>query len=64
MSTEEIKKYHKLQEQNNEMYEALKEISKAKGTYSLDGYEHARNTIRDMQEIAVSLLKQIDDETN
>lgn len=28
MNTEEIKKYHKLQEQNNEMYEALKEIKK------------------------------------
>lgn len=42
-----------------ELLEALKEISKAKGTYSLDRLIHASNTIRDMVEIANNAIQKI-----
>ena len=43
----------------NEMEAALKEIAEAKGTYSMDRLEHATNTIRDMVEIANTILKDL-----
>jgi len=35
-----------------DMYEALKEIAKGEGRFSMDPLEHATNTIEDMVEIA------------
>ena len=40
--------------------EALAEISQGKGTFSRDHFEHARNTIADMKELAVRALGEID----
>jgi len=37
---------------NAEMLAALREIAEGRGRYSLDQFEHARNTIEDMKEIA------------
>lgn len=38
---------------------ALAEITEGKGRFSLDNYEHARNTIEDMKELAQEALKSI-----
>src|SRR5690348_1561026 len=37
--------------------EALQEISEAKGAFKRDPFEHAKSCIRDMQEIAIDVLK-------
>ena len=39
--------------------EALKEISEAKGAYSMDRLEHASNTVRDMSNLAKIALTKI-----
>jgi hypothetical protein len=39
--------------------EGLKEIIKGMGRYSQDQFEHARNTIEDMKELARQTLAQI-----
>jgi len=59
-SLEEAEANAKLISKAPEMYEALKEISEAKGTYALDRMTHAENTIRDMVSIAKSILKEIE----
>lgn len=38
------------------MIEALQEISEAKGVFSRDPVEHAKNVIRDMQARAIDVL--------
>ena len=35
-----------------DLLKALKEIAEGKGAYSRDAFEHARNTINNMKEIA------------
>ena len=57
---EEGNAYAKLISKAPEMYEALKEISEAKGAYSLDKLEHCSNTVKNMVEIANSLLKDLE----
>lgn len=42
----------------DDFIEGLQEISEGKGRYSLDNFEHARNTIDDMKEIATKLLNE------
>ena len=44
------------------MYEALQEISEGKGRYSLGQFEHAKNTIEGMKEVAQNVLDEIGEE--
>ena len=68
MTTEEIEKYHKLQEQNNKMYWALEGISRIKDLlcYPLDvPFEHideAKAVSTALSNIE-SLLKEIDEKS-
>ena len=39
------------------LVEALREISKGEGRFSLDHHTHANNTIEDMKELAVNALR-------
>lgn len=41
---------------NKRLREALREISEGRGRFSLDNFEHARNTIEDMKELALAAL--------
>jgi len=45
----------------DKLIEALKEISEGKGRYSLDQFEHCRNTVEDMKELAKDALKLIEE---
>ena len=49
----DIKKLEKI---NAELLEALKEISKGEGVFSLDLQTHANNTIENMKEIAKAAI--------
>jgi len=40
-----------------EMYETLKEISEGKGKYNEDKLIHCSNTVEDMKQLAINLLK-------
>jgi Cu2+-containing amine oxidase len=40
----------------DDFQEALQEISEAKGAFSQDPFEHARNCVRDMQALAIEAL--------
>ncbi len=42
---------------NSIFFNALKEISKAAGSYSKDLLEHASNTIEEMRNLAIEALK-------
>ena len=46
----------KLRRVNAELLEALKEIAEGKGRYSENQFEHARNTIEDMKELAKAAI--------
>jgi hypothetical protein len=39
---------------------ALKEIAKAEGVYSMDRLTHANNTIKNMKSISIEVLKEIE----
>lgn len=39
-----------------ELLEALKEISKTKGRFSRDHFQHCKNTIEDMKEVAIQAI--------
>lgn len=41
----------------DKVIEVLKEIAEGKGSFSLDNHEHAKNTIRDMKELANDAIK-------
>lgn len=41
------------------MLETIHEISEAKGRYDTDRMKHASNTIEDMQELAVTAIKEL-----
>ena len=41
------------------MYEALKEITEGKGRFDMDRLNHASNTIEDMKQIAIDVLRTI-----
>ena len=45
------------------MYEALREIAKGKGAYSMDPLTHAENTIRDMIGLATTALAIVEGHT-
>ena len=47
----------KLKAENERLKEALEEIKKGEGRYSLDQFEHCRNTVEDMKELAEQALK-------
>ena len=53
----------KLKADNSRLVEVLKEISEGKGRYNPDQFEHAKNTIQDMKELAIQALKDTTDHT-
>ena len=50
------------QEKLNELVEALEEIKKGEGRFSIDRLEHATNAVKDMQAIAHRALEKIGDD--
>ena len=46
----------RLKSVNTELLAALEEISKGKGGFSMDAFDHAINTIADMKEIATAAI--------
>ena len=44
-------------EQNKQLAEALREIAKGEGAYSMDRLEHASNTIDNMKQLAEAALR-------
>lgn len=53
----EAQKIVELREQKAALIEALQEITEAKGRFSMDPFEHAKNCVRDMAALAVDALK-------
>ena len=51
------KDYLKVTTQNAAMLEALREIEKGEGAYSLDPLKHASNTVNNMKRIATKAIK-------
>lgn len=45
---------------HDELVSALQEITEGKGAFDMDPQQHANNTIRDMKEIAIKALKNVE----
>jgi gentisate 1,2-dioxygenase len=41
---------------HEELLDALKEIAEGKGAYSQDQFEHCKNTVRDMKQLAIEAI--------
>jgi len=42
------------------LIDSLKEISKCEGAYSMDKLEHASNTIKNMRDIALKAIEEVE----
>jgi len=51
-----------LAEENVKLKEALIEIAKGQGRFSLDHFQHCKNTIEDMKDLAVTVLKEAEND--
>lgn len=54
----------KLSRERDELLAALEEISEGKGRYNQDQFEHAKNTIEDMKQIALEAIQKVKGETH
>jgi hypothetical protein len=46
--------------ERNELLATLREISEGRGRFSRDNFEHARNTIEDMKQLALDAIAKVE----
>ena len=51
---------HNIDKYKWDMYDTLKEIAKAEGRYSMDRMKHAENTIEDMQNKTLDMIRKVE----